>query len=119
MANKLILIVEDDHSLGEALQEILAMSNAHTELIKDGKVAQTRLKEIVPDLVILDIFLPNVHGDVLLKQIRNDPRLHATRVVIASADKVRAEATRHLADMVLVKPINYDQLDELVAWASA
>lgn len=119
MTNKLILIVEDDHSLGEALQEILSMSDAQTELIRDGGVAQNRLKEIVPDLVILDIYLPNVHGDVLLKQIRNDPRLTKTRVVIASADKARAEATLSLADMVLVKPINYDQLDELLEWASA
>ena len=47
----------------------------------------------------MDINLPHVDGDVLLDQIRADPRLDDTRVVIASANSVRANALRHIADV--------------------
>ena len=79
----------------------------------DGALAQKRLAEIVPDLVILDIHMPKVTGDILLKQIRSDERLKDTRVFLATADANMASQLKDLAELVLLKPIGFSQLKDL------
>jgi len=71
------------------------------------------LKEIVPDLIILDLHMPGVTGEELLKQIRADERMEKTRVIIASADALRAQQLSSQVDMVLLKPISFTQLNQL------
>jgi DNA-binding response OmpR family regulator len=107
------LIVEDDADLSEIFREALSAAEFSTEVIRDGQVAQARLLEIVPTVVILDLHLPHVSGETLLKQIRATPQLNATRVVITTADAVAAEFLRDSADFVMVKPISYVQLRDL------
>ena len=79
----------------------------------DGAVAQKRLEEIIPDLIVLDLHIPNVPGNILLKQIRADERLKETRVFLATADANMAEQLRDQAELVLLKPIGFAQLREL------
>lgn len=57
--------------------------------------------------------LPNVSGNILLKQIRADERLKKTRVVVATADAQMGESLRGEADLVLIKPITFTQLRDL------
>lgn len=86
------------------------MAGYETEIVADGQLAQERLRQVVPDLVLLDLNLPFVSGEELLTQIRNDSRLDKTRVLIASADGTQASQIRERADLVLQKPIEYHQL---------
>ena len=73
------------------------------------------MKEIVPALVMLDLHIPTITGEVLLRQIRADPRLADTRILLATADALRAEVLRPEVDMVLLKPISFTQLSDLAA----
>jgi CheY-like chemotaxis protein len=57
--------------------------------------------------------MPNVTGDILLKQIRSDERLKKTRVFLATADANMAGYLRDQAELVLLKPIGFTQLKEL------
>ncbi len=109
------LIIEDDPELSVIFSKALELSGYKTERIKDGLLAQTRLQEVIPDVVILDLHLPHVQGAELLAQIRADTRLAHTQVVVATADSRIASQLRTEADLVLLKPISFRELREIVA----
>ena len=113
MKESFALIVEDDEDLSEIFREALVAAGYYTEVIRDGQVAQDRLREITPMVVILDIHLPHVSGETLLRQIREAPHLKGTRVVVTTADSQAAEFLRDSADFTMVKPISFVQLRDL------
>jgi DNA-binding response OmpR family regulator len=107
------LIIEDDVDLAGIFADALQAAEFKTEIIADGALAQTRLTEVVPRLVVLDIHLPHVSGELLLQQIRSNPALDRTRVVVASADPITADLLRPDSDLVLIKPVSFSQLRDL------
>jgi len=111
--SELALIIEDDEDLSEIFSQALIAAKFETEIIRDGALAQSRLKNVLPDVVVLDMHLPHVSGDVLLEQIRADQRLEKTWVVVATADAQMGESLRGIADLVLIKPITFTQLRDL------
>jgi CheY-like chemotaxis protein len=106
-------IVEDYEDTVTIFQWALERAGYDVEIAKDGAVAQKRLTEIIPDLIILDLHMPNVPGDILLQQIRSDERLANTRVFLATADANMAAQLRDQVELVLLKPISLAQLQEL------
>lgn len=106
-------IVEDYEDSVTIFQWALERAGYEVEVAKDGATAQKRLTEIVPDLIVLDLHMPNVTGDVLLQQVRADERLQNTRVFLATADANMAAQLRDQAELVLLKPISLAQLQEL------
>jgi DNA-binding response OmpR family regulator len=112
---ELALIIEDDEDLSEIFGQALTAANYEIEIIRDGAVAQERLKEILPVVVILDMHIPHIPGNELLNQIQADERLAATRVVVATADAQMGESLRKDATLVLIKPISFVQLRDLTS----
>jgi CheY-like chemotaxis protein len=115
MSENLALIIEDDEDLSEIFGQALTAAGYTIEIIRDGQTAHDRLKEVVPAVITLDMHIPHIPGDVLLKQIRADERLEKTRVVVTTADAEMGDSARHIADLVLIKPISYIQLRDLTA----
>ncbi len=115
MTKNTALVIEDETDLSEIFSTALRQAGFEVEAILDGKIAQQRLQETVPNVVVLDMHLPNVDGGTLLKQIHEDARLSKTRIIIATADSARAEFYRNMATIVLVKPIQFSQLRDLSA----
>ncbi|MBI1881109.1 MAG: response regulator transcription factor [Chloroflexi bacterium] len=113
MTNPLALIIEDDPNLATIFAEALRMAEFETEIAQDGQAALAQLAATTPTLVILDLHLPYVSGQTILQQIRADERLAKTRVLLATADALRAESLRGEADLVLLKPISPHQLRDL------
>ena len=109
----LALIIEDDVDLASIFSDALQAAQFTTEIIADGAMAQNRLKEMVPQLVVLDLHLPHVSGETLLHQIRSTPALAGIKVVIASADPITADMLNSDSDLVLVKPVSFSQLRDL------
>ena len=110
MSKPFVLIVEDheDHTI--IFDNAFAMAGFDTEVIMDGAVAQKRLAETEPAVVVLDLHLPKVSGQMLLRQIRSDERLTDTQVIVVTADEALAESKIEGADLVLVKPIGFSHL---------
>jgi CheY-like chemotaxis protein len=79
----------------------------------DGRTAVTRLADVVPALIVLDLHLPGISGGEILARIRADARLSKTRVILATADDRQADLINEQADIVLLKPISPTQLREL------
>ena len=109
----LALIIEDDGDLANIFADALQAAQYKTEIIADGAVAQVRLREVVPQLVVLDLHLPHVSGETLLRQIRSTPALARVKVLIASADPITADMLSPESDLVLVKPVSFSQLRDL------
>ena len=82
--NKHILFVEDDVFLCEILNGLLRKAGFNVTLASDGSQAIARLKEFVPDIVLLDLILPNIGGFAVLKQIKADERTASVPVIILS-----------------------------------
>jgi DNA-binding response OmpR family regulator len=113
--DNIALVIEDDQDLSSIFTDALVAAGYQVETIRDGAIAQERLKEANPEIVILDMHLPNVEGGKLLDQIRADERLKKVRVILATADALLGEYYEKKADLVLVKPISFSQLRDLTA----
>ena len=109
----LAYIVEDNKDTVTIFRGALELAGYDVDVSYDGADAQNRLNEIVPNLIILDLHIPNVSGDKVFKQIRSDERLKETRVFLATADANMAAQLRDQAELVLLKPIGFSQLRDL------
>jgi chemosensory pili system protein ChpA (sensor histidine kinase/response regulator) len=113
MDHPLAFVVEDDATVAEAYAEVLRQGGFEVEVLRSGKAAQQRLAQAVPLVVVLDLNLPGVSGDVLLAGIRADPRLAETRVIVSTGEPQRARALDVQPDLVLQKPVSVSQLSAL------
>lgn len=112
MSTPVIFVVEDDPKLNKIITFTL-QGNFEIETCTDGSAAMDRLKEITPDIVVLDLNLPGISGREILGHIRMDARLAKTRVILTTADERQAETLTDEADIVLLKPISPTQLREM------
>lgn len=115
MPEDLALVIEDDADLSEIFTQALEKAGFQVETILDGQAARDRLKQVVPNVIVLDMHLPHVDGATLLKQIHADERLQKARIIIATADAVQAEFLRDQATIVMIKPISFSQLRDISA----
>lgn len=115
MPANLALVIEDDTDLSEIFTRALEQAGFEVETILDGQIAQDRLRDVVPNVIVLDMHLPHVDGVTLLKQIHADERLSKSRIIIATADAVQGEFLRDQATVVMIKPISFSQLRDISA----
>ena len=79
---KKILFVEDEAALQKTLGDFLEMKGYKMLSALDGEVGLNLAKSQNPDLVLLDLVLPRVHGLDVLKQLKEDPETKETPVII-------------------------------------
>ena len=110
-----VLIIEDDKDTAGFFKTVLELVGFECEIILSAKEALSTLSVCAPDLILLDIRLGvEISGEDILYQIRSNPRFDKTRVVIITAYPRLAEPITNLADLVLVKPIEIEQLKNLM-----
>ena len=109
------LIIEDNEDLNAIFSSALEKAGYEVTSVYDGTTAKKILAEVVPALIVLDLHMPGVSGDVVLKFIRDDERLKDSRVILATADAAFADALHGQADLVLLKPISFSQLSLLAS----
>jgi PleD family two-component response regulator len=110
-----VLIIEDDKDTAGFFKTVLELVGFECEIILSAKEALSTLSVSAPDLILLDIRLGvEISGEDILYQIRSNPRFDKTRVVIITGYPRLAEPISNLADLVLVKPIEIDQLKNLM-----
>ena len=113
MADASAVIIEDDPQLRHIFERALTDARFHAEVIEDGQTALTRLTNITPDIIILDLHLPHVSGREILSYLRDDDRFNQTRIIVTSADPQMADLLRDKVDLVLIKPVSFVQLRDL------
>ena len=103
----LIYCVEDDRSIRELVLYTLKISGFEVLGLEDGRHMEETLEKQLPDLIILDIMLPDVSGLDLLKKLRADSRTMDIPVIMATAKGSEIDKVMGLdlgADDYLAKP---------------
>jgi DNA-binding response OmpR family regulator len=77
-----ILLVEDDQFLSFLLKNRLQKEKFEVILAKDGEEALKFLKETTPNLILLDLILPQKSGFEVMEEIRNDPQMRSRELPI-------------------------------------
>ena len=112
-----ILIVEDEEALTEVLRYNLEAEGYEVETVARGDEADVRLKERVPDLVLLDWMLPGLSGIELCRRLRTRPETRQLPIIMLTARGEESERVRGLAtgaDDYIVKPFSVPELSARV-----
>ena len=104
-----ILIVEDERDIVDLLQYNLQEAGFETDYVRNGADALHRSVEKPPDLIILDLMLPEVDGMIVCRLLKNDPRTKNIPVVMVTAktaEKDRVAGLELGADDYITKPFS-------------
>lgn len=108
MATK-VLIAEDEKNIVESLSFILKREGYEVSAIFDGAQVIDAVTANPPDIVILDVMLPQTNGFEILKQLRGTPQIAGLPVIVITAkgqSQDRATAANLGADVFLSKPFS-------------
>ncbi|KQT54416.1 two-component system response regulator [Aureimonas sp. Leaf454] len=111
--NARIAVVEDEEALGVLLRYNLEAEGYIVDTIARGDEADLRLKEVVPDLLILDWMLPGLSGVELCRRLRMRPETERLPIIMLTARGEESERVRGLsvgADDYVVKPFSTPEL---------
>lgn len=106
---KRILAIEDDPDLSFLYRTFLESEGHEVTIARDAESALRMLRD-PPDLVVLDLMLPDADGYTLLRHMRADPRLRDIPVVVVSAALPPGRHRVPGADAVIHKPFEFDGL---------
>ncbi|TVZ28303.1 response regulator receiver domain-containing protein [Gillisia sp. Hel_I_86] len=108
-----ILIVDDEPNIVMSLEYAFKKKGFEVYIARDGGEAMEILKNNVPDIVLLDIMMPNVDGYQTLKHIKITAGLEATKVVFLTAKNKASDIEKGLklgADKYLIKPFSVKKI---------
>ena len=113
MTGERILVVEDNEKNMKLFRDVLVATGYHTLEATTGGEAVELATEHAPDLVLMDIQMPNVDGVEALRRLRADERTAAIPVLAVTAQAMQGDRERFLAegfDGYLSKPVNVREL---------
>jgi putative two-component system response regulator len=108
-----IFIVDDDPAIRKLLRAVLVSAGYEVEEFETGAAALERLRSHPPDLVLLDLVLPDLSGHKVLEEIRQDPATRLLPVVMLTGHATRDERIRAIRESVtdfLAKPVSAEEL---------
>ena len=105
-----ILIVDDDESIRSLLHQELGDAGYNINEASDGKEALERVRTNRPDLIILDIMMPEMNGFDVAAVLKNDPQTMDIPIIVLSVVQDKARGFRIGVDRYLTKPIDTDLL---------
>ncbi len=111
--NNCILIADDSEITREAIEAVLAVDGYQLEMAVDGREALQKAQELHPDLILLDVMMPDMDGFEVCKAIRSLPEIAEVPVVILTALDDRDSMLKGFeagADDFLGKPFNTYEL---------
>jgi twitching motility two-component system response regulator PilG len=117
MSKKQILIVEDEESLLKLESLLLSSRGYAVQGVTDGKLALDCVASKKPDLVLLDLMLPEIDGFEVCRRIKSDEATKNIPVIMVSARKSREDMDRGAqvgADWYITKPFKSALLVEAV-----
>ena len=112
---KKILVIEDDEQILQTTRHILELRGYFISTASDGEAGLQKVKQEVPDLVILDLGLPKITGQEVCKEIKRMEETKNIPVIIVTArntdaDKIIGKVIG--ADVYITKPFLFKELLE-------
>ena len=120
VGRKKILVVDDDMIIVESIVQALEEDEFNYEVISasDGFEAGLQVSHFHPDLMILDIMMPDIKGYEVCKKIKSQKKTENTKIIVLSAyldDNKFAKMKENGADVCFSKPLPLPQLKDEVA----
>lgn len=103
---KKILIVEDDTSISEELKNLLENSGYNGVILKDFENSYEEIKRENPDLILLDINIPKLNGEMLLQKIRKESSVPIIMVTSKNTETDEVLSLSYGANDYITKPYN-------------
>ena len=115
MAKK-ILVVDDDETISKLLEDYLSGQGLQVQRAQDGVQALEKAKKMSPDLIVLDVIMPNMDGYTFLREIKKDAKLRGTAVIVLSAREMMRDmfVQEGVKDFV-TKPCNPEELYRVIS----
>jgi CheY-like chemotaxis protein len=111
-----VLQVDDDHGVADAQAMLIECLGANVRVAYDGKTALRLIPEFQPQLVILDIEMPDMNGCEMARRIRQMPEGKNIHLAALTGDSgARQRAAEAGVDHFFVKPIQLEDLERLLA----
>lgn len=101
-----IFIVEDDRSIREELAELLRNSGYEAEYLTDFSNSKAKILSAKPDLILMDINIPELNGEQLLKEIRKETDTPVIMVTSRTSETDEVLSMSYGADDYITKPYN-------------
>jgi len=101
-----IFIVEDDRSIREELAELLRNSGYEAEYFTDFSNSKAKILSAKPDLILMDINIPDLNGEQLLKEIRSETDTPVIMVTSRTSETDEVLSMSYGADDYITKPYN-------------
>lgn len=108
-----VLVVEDEDNIATALEFLITREGYDHDRVASGGEALARIRATRPDLVLLDVMLPEVSGYEICEGIRTDPALARTKVLMMTARGSAMERRKGIelgADGFISKPFELKDL---------
>lgn len=112
-----ILIIDDDPSILLAIRTLMELEGFKVGTASDGRAGLEKFHHFRPDLVLVDVMMPEINGYELVKLIREDEASLNTRIIFLTAKGMeinRREGYATGADDYIVKPYAMNELLETV-----
>lgn len=112
-----VLVVEDEDNIALALDYLITREGYEPDRVASGADALPRIRATHPDLVLLDVMLPEVSGYEICQGVRLDPSLHDVKIVMMTARGSAIERRKGMAlgaDGFISKPFELRELREEV-----
>ncbi len=91
---KKILIIEDEEILCHLLQKKLNAEGYEAHVAKNGKDGMSKMREIMPDLILLDIIMPIMGGFEVMEEMQKDEKLSSIPIIVVSNSGQPVEVDR-------------------------
>lgn len=109
----LILVVDDERSITDFVSDVLSEEGYRVRVCHDGASALLAIRSETPDLVLLDIGLPVMTGDTVLRELRRDG-YEGLPVIVTTASTNAEQYLGAGATAILRKPFTLDRLIAIV-----
>jgi two-component system, NtrC family, nitrogen regulation response regulator NtrX len=112
MSKRHILVVDDEPDIRNLVQEILQDEGFSVNVAENASKARQEIESLKPDLILLDIWMPDVDGITLLKEWKENDHVSAPIIMMSGHGNVETavEATRHGAYDFIEKPLSISKL---------
>lgn len=114
MEKPFALIIEDERDILALFRQVMDLAGYRTEIVLDGNAAMDHLSKSSPDIVLLDLALPGISGAEILVRMHANERLKKIPVVVITAFPHLAETLPVPPQLVLIKPVNIEQMTMLI-----
>src|SRR3712207_3143153 len=106
---KRVLVVEDDPTIRGLVAEILREDGYAVDTATNGAIGLEKLRRRPPNMVLLDLMMPVMDGQAMVRAWRNDPRFRDVPIAVMSAARDGCAVARELgASAYVAKPFDVD-----------